>query len=125
MRATAVQNKRPRRPLGNQSFHEQVREGCDIKGASDAREQWNGVKGTLDNPMENATAPNDITKLGFAPPFDVRVLRSAIDYNRFWWLVRGADGRIVASSPRTYSSEAEARAAADAEIRPLLKRRAS
>ena len=60
-----------------------------MKGASDAREQWNGVKGTLDNPMQNATAPNDIAKLGFAPPFDIRVLRSTIDYNRFWWLVRG------------------------------------
>ncbi len=45
--------------------------------------------------------------------FDVRVLRSASDRSRFWWLLRDQRGRIVEASSNTYDSESQARSAAD------------
>ena len=45
--------------------------------------------------------------------FDVRVLRSASDRSRFWWLLRDQRGRIVEASSNTYDSETQARSAAD------------
>ena len=46
--------------------------------------------------------------------FDVKVLRSASDRNRFWWLLRDQSGRVVETSSSTYSSEVQAFNAADA-----------
>ena len=41
------------------------------------------------------------------------VYRAASDLNRFWWLLRDANGRTINTAPNTYASEAEARIAAD------------
>jgi hypothetical protein len=41
------------------------------------------------------------------------VYRAAPDLNRFWWLLRDANGRTINTAPNTYASEAEARIAAD------------
>ena len=41
------------------------------------------------------------------------VYRAAPDLNRFWWLLRDANGRTINTAPNTYASETEARIAAD------------
>ena len=71
--------------------------------------------------MHHAMAQNDTANKGLAPLLDVRVIRSTADHNRFWWIVREVDGQIIESSPQTYSSEAEARSAADAAARTLCR----
>jgi len=55
---------------------------------------------------------------------DVRVIRSTAEPNRFWWLVRELEGEIIDSSPRNYSSEAEARHAAEVAARAVANGRA-
>ena len=41
------------------------------------------------------------------------VYRAAPDLNRFWWLLRDANGRTIKGAPNSYASETEARIAAD------------
>ena len=36
---------------------------------------------------------------------EVRVLRSASDRSRFWWLLRDQRGRVVEASSKTYDFE--------------------
>jgi hypothetical protein len=74
--------------------------------------------------MQLTTAANHMVRQGVASSVDVRVLPSSAAYNRFWWLVRRVDGQILASSPHTYSSEVEARNAADVAAGLLLGHRA-
>ena len=57
--------------------------------------------------LANKRSPNALM-------FDVRVLRSASDPNRFWWLLRDQNGRVVETSSSTYNSEEQAFNAADA-----------
>jgi hypothetical protein len=51
--------------------------------------------------------------------FEVKVLRSASKQNRFWWLVRERDGRLVDSSSAIYDTEAEAFRAGNAAARVI------
>ena len=74
--------------------------------------------------MQLPMAANHMARQGVALSVDVRVLPSSAAYNRFWWLVRRVDGQILASSPHTYSSEVEARNAADVATGLLLGYRA-
>jgi hypothetical protein len=62
-------------------------------------------------------------KKGEAPLLVVRVIRSTAEPNRFWWLVRELEGEIIESSPRNYSSEAEARHAAEVAARAVGRRK--
>ena len=73
--------------------------------------------------MQHAIVRNDTANKALAPSLDIRVIRSAADHNRFWWLVREVDGQIIESSPRTYASETEARSAAESAARTLRGRR--
>jgi len=57
--------------------------------------------------LANKNSPNEFM-------FDVRVLRSASDRSRFWWLLRDQRGRVVETSSNTYGSETQALSAADA-----------
>ena len=41
------------------------------------------------------------------------VYHTASDPNRFWWLLRDANGRTIKEAPNSYASETEARIAAD------------
>ena len=68
-------------------------------------------------------AQNDTANKALAPSVEIRVIRSAGDHNRFWWLVREVDGQIIESSPRTYASETEARSAAESAAGTLRGRR--
>ena len=57
--------------------------------------------------LANKRSPNE-------PMFDVRVLRSASDRSRFWWLLRDQRGHVVEVSSNAYGSETQALRAADA-----------
>ena len=52
---------------------------------------------------------------------DVRVLRSSSDHNRFWWMVRDGYGKVIETSSTTYTTETEARRAADAVARTIRR----
>ena len=73
--------------------------------------------------MQLAIKQNESAKKGVVPLLDVRVIRSTAEPNRFWWLVRELEGKIIESSPRNYSSEAEARYAAEAAARAVGRRK--
>jgi hypothetical protein len=72
--------------------------------------------------MQQAMAQYDTANKALTPSLDIRVIRSAADRNRFWWLVREVDRQIIESSPRTYASETEARSAAESAARTLRRR---
>ena len=53
---------------------------------------------------------------------EVRALRSASHRDRFWWLLRDVDGKLIETSSTTYATEAEARRAADMAARAIRRR---
>ena len=53
---------------------------------------------------------------------DVRTLRSSSNYNRFWWMVRDGYGKVIETSSTTYTTETEARRAADAAAGTIRRR---
>jgi len=52
---------------------------------------------------------------------DVKAARCPSDRDRFGWMVRENDGRLVGSSERTYATEAEAFRAGNAAARAIRK----
>jgi hypothetical protein len=54
--------------------------------------------------------------------FEPKVLRSASNSERYWWVIRSSSGQIVESSHTTYSTKAEALRVANAMARVMRRR---
>ena len=66
-------------------------------------------------------ADNQAPNKGHERPFEPRVLRSAANGERYWWVIRSGNGQIVESSHMTYSSKADALRAANAIARAMQR----
>ena len=66
-------------------------------------------------------AQNEAINKRLERSFEPKVLRSAANGERYWWVVRSSEGQIVESSHMTYSTKAEALRAANAVVRAMQR----
>ena len=68
-----------------------------------------------------AMAQNHASNKRSERTYEPKVLRSASNSDRFWWVIRSSNGEIIDSSRTTYPTKADALRAANAVARALQR----